>query len=75
MNSSEFMLNNQVYTQNKQKEKHKNETQTKAIINLIILLFWSKKEAYNFVLFINVQIMAVIMRFFEEIKCRCMLWM
>jgi hypothetical protein len=55
MNSSEFMLNNQVYTQ---KTSHKNETQTKAIIN-----FWSKKEAYNFVLFINVEIMFVICAF------------
>lgn len=63
MNSSEFMLNNQVYTQKQRewmqegkhnrKRQHKNSrAQREAIIN-----FYPRKEAYNFVLFINVEIM------------------
>lgn len=49
MNSSEFMLNNQVYTQKKaQKNENSNEKHSS--------IFWFEKEAYNFV-FINVKIM------------------
>lgn len=63
MNSSEFMLNNQVYTQKMKRKKNqserKNKTQQKAAQKgtrarwEAIINFYPRKEAYNLVLFIN----------------------
>lgn len=53
MNSSEFMLNNQVYTQ---KKKNKSNTKTKLKgSNNQFFFVRIHEEAYNFVLFINVK--------------------